>query len=103
MRISFYCVQVEYGLITCWQLPDQFSQFFYCQVDIRMIITYRMKSQFVKTQVQPRPALLFEIIDGCIHHNLADPCSQFTIRFELMEVLENFDKPFLENIFSIRY
>src|ERR1700761_991922 len=44
-----------------------------------------------------------QVIYSRVNHDTSDPRSYFTLEFELMQVLEHFDKSFLQYVFGISH
>src|SRR5580692_8267972 len=101
MTISFHGMKVEDGLVTGRQLPDQLGQLLGAQDDFRVIIRHRMKGSVRKKKVRLVPAMLLEIVDGCIDHDPADPATQLSRKGELMQIPEYHNKTLLQHIFRI--
>ncbi len=96
-------MQVENRLVSWWQLPDQISQVFGIQQNLRVVSGHRVKVRIIKRKFSLVWTVFLEIVNGGIDHNSPDPTAQFTLEPVLMQVPENFNKAFLQDILRISH
>jgi hypothetical protein len=88
-------MQVEDGLVSRRQLPDQVRQFPGPQQHLRVIVRYRVQRIILERQLLLVYLVLFKVVECRSDDDHPYPRPQFSVEAELVQVLKNLDKTVL--------